>query len=61
MGKTKEQQLAEVGISTSSAQRYEELAGSREEQAMQIASAAMETYFVARMGNRLVTKNCAPR
>jgi hypothetical protein len=34
-GKSKEQQLAEAGISTSTAQRYEEL----------IASAAMEAYF----------------
>jgi hypothetical protein len=32
-------------ISTSTAQRYEDLAGSRGERAMQIASAAMKTYF----------------
>src|SRR5215510_4800161 len=44
-GKSKEQQLAEAGISTSAAHRYEELAGGREEQAMQIAAAAHGILF----------------
>jgi hypothetical protein len=35
-----------TGISTSAAHRYEELIGGREEQAMQIARAAMEAYFL---------------
>jgi hypothetical protein len=39
-GKTKEQTLAAAGISTSSAQRYEELAGPREEQAQQARTPA---------------------
>jgi hypothetical protein len=42
---TKEQALAKAGISTSTAQRYEELAGGREEQAQGIASQAAEVYF----------------
>jgi hypothetical protein len=44
-GKPKEQTLAEAGISTSTAQRYEELAGPKEEQAMHICAAATDNYF----------------
>jgi len=44
-GKTKADALAEAGISTSAAQRYEELAGGREEQAQASGKAAMEHYF----------------
>jgi hypothetical protein len=41
-GKSKEQTLAEAGISTSAPQRYEQLAGPREEQAQQAANAAAD-------------------
>jgi hypothetical protein len=44
-GKTKETQLAEVGISTSAANRYEELAGPKEQQAAAVISAATDSYF----------------
>ena len=37
--------LADAGISTSTAQRYEELAGGREGQAQAAGHAAMEAYF----------------
>jgi hypothetical protein len=43
--KSKEEILRDAGIAKRTAYNYEELSGSREEQAMQIASAAMETYF----------------
>jgi hypothetical protein len=38
MGSSKAEQLASAGISTSTANRYEELSGGREEQAQAIAS-----------------------
>jgi hypothetical protein len=41
----KEAVLQRTGIGIRTAERYEELAGSRADQATQIASAAMETYF----------------
>jgi hypothetical protein len=44
-GKSKAAALADAGISTSTAQRYEELAGGREEQAQAAGRAAMEAYF----------------
>ena len=44
-GKSKAAALADAGISTSTAQRYEELAGGREEQAQAVGRAAMEAYF----------------
>jgi hypothetical protein len=44
-GKSKAQALKEVGISTSTAQRYEELAGPREEQAQEAIKAATEHYL----------------
>jgi hypothetical protein len=44
-GKSKAEALADAGISTSTAQRYEELAGGREEQAQAAGRAAMEAYF----------------
>jgi predicted DsbA family dithiol-disulfide isomerase len=44
-GKTKEEQLNEVGISTSTAQRYEQLTGGRQKQAQKTAEAATEAYF----------------
>src|SRR5882762_2106577 len=44
-GKPKSQVLAEAGISTSTAQRYEELAGPKEEQAEAVISAATDAYF----------------
>ncbi len=44
-GKSKAEALADAGISTSTAQRYEELAGGREEQAQAAGHAAMEAYF----------------
>jgi hypothetical protein len=44
-GKSKAEALAHAGISTSTAQRYEELAGGREEQAQAAGHAAMEAYF----------------
>ena len=46
-GISKEQQLAQAGISTSTAHRYEELAGGKEEQAQSIALEAGEHYFAA--------------
>jgi hypothetical protein len=45
MGISKAQALADAGISTSTAHRYEELAGGREEQAQAVGRAAMEAYF----------------
>ncbi|WP_424138629.1 hypothetical protein [Roseomonas chloroacetimidivorans] len=42
---TKTAILAEAGLSTSTAHRYEELAGGRQEQAQNAAKAAAETYF----------------
>ena len=44
-GKSKADALADAGISTSTAQRYEELAGGREGQAQAAGHAAMEAYF----------------
>jgi hypothetical protein len=44
-GKSKAEALADAGISTSTAQRYEELAGGREAQAQAAGRAAMEAYF----------------
>jgi hypothetical protein len=44
-GKLKSEVLAEAGISTSTAQRYEELAGPKEEQAEAVISAATDAYF----------------
>ncbi|MCX8004055.1 MAG: hypothetical protein N2688_03715 [Burkholderiaceae bacterium] len=45
VGTSKAQALADAGISTSTAHRYEELAGGREEQARAAGRAAMEAYF----------------
>jgi hypothetical protein len=45
VGISKAQALAEAGISTSTAHRYEELAGGRGEQAQAAGRAAMEAYF----------------
>jgi hypothetical protein len=45
VGISKAQALADAGISTSTAHRYEELAGGREEQAQTAGRAAMEAYF----------------
>lgn len=45
VGISKAQALADAGISTSTAHRYEELAGGREEQAQAAGRAAMEAYF----------------
>jgi hypothetical protein len=45
VGISKAQVLADAGISTSTAHRYEELAGGREEQAQAAGRAAMEAYF----------------
>lgn len=45
VGTSKAQALADAGISTSTAHRYEELAGGREEQAQAAGRAAMEAYF----------------
>jgi hypothetical protein len=44
-GKLKSELLEEAGISTSTANRYEELAGGKEKQAQTIAAQAAETYF----------------
>jgi hypothetical protein len=44
-GKSKAQALAEAGISTSTAQRYEELVGGREQQGIATAMAAAEVHF----------------
>ncbi len=44
-GKSKARALAEAGIATSTAQRYEELAGGREADAQLAGRAAMEAYF----------------
>lgn len=43
--KSKTDALADAGISTSTAHDYEELAGGREEQAINAAAAATESYF----------------
>jgi hypothetical protein len=45
VGISKAQALADAGISTSTAHRYEELAGGREEQAQAAGRAAIEAYF----------------
>ncbi len=45
LGTSKAQALADAGLSTSTAHRYEELAGGREEQAQAAGRAAMEAYF----------------
>ncbi len=50
-GKSKAEALADAGISTSTAQRYEELAGGREEQAQAAGHAAMEAYFAQSRAN----------
>jgi len=44
-GMSKAQALAEAGLSTSTAQRYEGLSGSRDTQAQAAGKAAMEAYF----------------
>lgn len=44
-GKYKTEVLAEAGISTSTANRYEELAGPKEEQAEAVIGAATDAYF----------------
>jgi hypothetical protein len=44
-GKTKAEALADAGISTSAAQRYEELAGGREEQAHVACKAGADAYL----------------
>lgn len=51
-GKTKEQALAEAGISTSTAQRYEELTGGREEQVQKVAFKAAEHYFAGQKASQ---------
>jgi hypothetical protein len=45
LGTSKAKALADAGIATSTAQRYEALAGGREEQAQAAGRAAMEAYF----------------
>jgi hypothetical protein len=42
---TKTEQLIDAGISTSTANRYEELTGGREEQGQKAAKVAAEKYF----------------
>jgi hypothetical protein len=42
---SKAEALAEAGLSTSSANRYEQLAGGRDEQAQAAGKAAAENYF----------------
>lgn len=44
-GKTKAEALADAGLTTSTAHRYEELAGSRDARAQSAGKAAMEAYF----------------
>lgn len=51
-GKSKAAALADAGISTSTAQRYEELAGGRQEQAQAASHAAMEAYFAKSRAER---------
>jgi hypothetical protein len=53
---TKTDQLATAGISTSTANRYEELAGGKEQQAQDIATAAADCYF-ATANNEPVSMN----
>jgi hypothetical protein len=65
-GKSKEEQLTAAGISTSTAQRYEELTGGREEQAKRVTTNATELYFAqqrqdALPGNRLELGTSAER
>jgi hypothetical protein len=45
VAKSKSQQLADAGINKRTAERYEQLAGPREEQAQQAANAAADLYF----------------
>jgi hypothetical protein len=45
MGTSKAKTLAEAGISTSAAQRYEALAGPKEKQAEKAIEAATDAYF----------------
>jgi len=44
-GKPKAEALADAGLSTSTAQRYEELAGGREKQGQKVAAVAADKYF----------------
>jgi hypothetical protein len=48
---TKEQTLNNAGIAVSTAHDYEQLAGGKEKQAQEIASAAAETYFASSQEN----------
>jgi hypothetical protein len=48
---TKTEQLNAAGISTATANRYEELTGGKEEQAQAIATAAAESYFANQQEN----------
>jgi len=50
-GKLKSEVLAEAGISTSTAQRYEELAGPKLEQAARVVDKATEAYFAQQAEN----------
>jgi len=54
----KAEQLAGAGISTSTANRYEELAGGKVQQAQDIAAAAADAYFAtANANNEPVSMN----
>ena len=48
---TKTEQLEAAGISTSTANRYEQLTGGREEQAQKVASNAAEHYLAQQRQN----------
>jgi hypothetical protein len=50
-GKTKADQLAQAGISTSTANRYEELTGGKEKQLQETATIAAENYFAEQTAN----------
>ncbi len=50
-GKSKSETLAEAGISTSTASRYEELAGPKLEQAARVVDKATEAYFAQQAEN----------
>jgi hypothetical protein len=55
-GKTKAEALAEAGISTSAANRYEEIAGGKEARGIAAANAAAEAHFAkARQDNKPAT------
>jgi hypothetical protein len=53
-GKRKADALAEAGISTSTAQRYEQLAGGRDDQAFTVAYAAADSYFAQQRNGKAV-------